>query len=48
MESEYGKKYKGLPHGCWDCEILGLCCRSKEEGWKFYDGCMIIKEQKNK
>ena len=41
---EYGdrKKYKGLPRGCWNCEVLGLCRRPKEEGWKCYDGCMLI------
>lgn len=41
---EYGdrKKYKGLPHGCWNCEVLGLCRRPKEEGWKCYEGCMLI------
>ena len=40
---EYGdrKKYKGLPRGCWNCEVLGLCRRPKEEGWKCYDGCML-------
>ena len=36
------KKYKGLPRGCWDCEVLGLCRKPKEEGWGCYNGCMLI------
>lgn len=44
---EFGdrKKYKGLPRGCWNCEVLGLCRRPKEEGWKCYDGCMLINSE---
>ena len=34
--------YKGLPRGCWHCEVLGLCRRPKEEGWKCYNGCMVL------
>ena len=47
---EYGdrKKYKGLPRGCWNCEVLGLCRRPKEEGWKCYNGCRVIKEKEEK
>ena len=45
LEFDERKKYKGLPRGCWHCELLGLCRRKKEEGWKCYDGCRIIKEK---
>lgn len=41
-EAEERKIYKGLPRGCWHCEVLGLCRRPKEEGWKCYSGCMLI------
>lgn len=36
------REYKGLPRGCWHCEVLGLCRRPKEEGWKCYNGCMLL------
>lgn len=42
LEANERKKYKGLPRGCWYCELLGLCRRKKEEGWKCYSGCMLI------
>ena len=42
LETDERKKYKGLPRGCWHCELLGLCRRKKEEGWKCYTGCMLI------
>lgn len=42
QESDERKMYKGLPRGCWHCEVLGLCRRPKEEGWKCYNGCMLI------
>ena len=45
MESDERKEYKGLPRGCWHCEALGLCRRPKEEGWKCYNGCIVIKER---
>ena len=35
----------GLPRSCRYCELLGLCRRPKEEGWKCYDGCMILNEK---
>ena len=35
------KKYEGLPYGCWHCEVLGMCRRPKEQGWKCYNGCML-------
>ena len=41
-EADERKQYKGLPRGCWHCEVLGLCRRPKEEGWKCYNGCMLI------
>ena len=44
-ESDKRKEYKGLPRGCWDCEVLGLCRRPKEEGWKCDNGCKIINEK---
>ena len=31
-----------LKHGC---KYLKECRRPKEEGWKCYDGCRIIKEK---
>ena len=36
------RMYQGLPRGCWHCEVLGLCRRPKEEGWKCYNGCLVI------
>ena len=39
------EKYRGLPKGCWRCKYLNECRRPKEEGWKCYDGCRIIKEK---
>ena len=36
-------RYWGLPRGCWDCEALGVCRRPKEQGWKCYKGCLIIR-----
>ena len=41
-EAEERKMYRGVPRGCWHCEVLGECRRAKEEGWKCYDGCMLI------
>lgn len=38
-------RYWGLPRGCWHCEVLGMCRRPKEEGWKCYNGCRVIKEK---
>ena len=35
------KEYEGLPYGCWHCELLGICRRKKEQGWKCYNGCML-------
>lgn len=35
-------RYWGLPRGCWHCEVLGMCRRPKEEGWKCYHGCMVL------
>lgn len=35
-------EYWGLPRGCWHCELLGICRRPKKEGWKCYDGCMVL------
>lgn len=45
LEYDERKKYKGLPRGCWHCEVLGLCRRPKEEGWGCYDGCMLINSE---
>ena len=42
---ELEEKYEGLPKGCWRCKYLTECRRPKEEGWKCYDGCRIIKEK---
>ena len=42
LEYDDRKKYKGLPRGCWNCEVLGLCRKPKEEGWECYNGCMLI------
>ena len=36
-------EYWGLPRGCWYCELLGICRRPKEQGWKCYNGCLVIK-----
>ena len=47
-ESSERKEYKGLPRGCWHCELLGICRRPKEEGWKCYKGCLIINNRNNK
>jgi len=47
-EFDKRKEYKGLPRGCWGCEVLGLCRRPKEEGWKCYNGCRIINEKRKR
>lgn len=39
-------EFKGLPRGCWYCEVLGLCRAPKEEGWKCYNGCMITRKDR--
>ena len=43
---EYKKEYEGLPYGCWHCEVLGMCRRPKEQGWKCYNGCIKINMKK--
>ena len=47
-ESKYRKEYKGLPRGCWYCELLGICRRPKAEGWKTFKGCLIAKARNTK
>ena len=47
LNSELEEKYEGLPKGCWRCKYLEECRRPKEEGWKCYNGCRIIKEREN-
>jgi len=42
---ENESKYEGLPRGCWNCKYLTECRRPKEEGWKCYNGCRVIKEK---
>ena len=42
------KEYEGLPYGSWHCEILGICRRKKEEGWKCYRGCMILNAERER
>ena len=42
------KEYEGLPYGCWRCELLGICRRKKEEGWKCYRGCMILNAERER
>ena len=42
------KEYEGLPYGCWHCELLGICRRKKEQGWKCYNGCMILNEERKR
>ena len=41
-------RYWGLPRGCRYCELLGICRRPKEEGWKCYNGCRKIKEREER
>lgn len=38
--------YEGLPYRCRDCELLGMCRRPKEQGWKCYHGCIIINQKR--
>ena len=45
---EKQKKYEGLPKGCWHCELLGICRRPKEQGWKCFHGCMILNAQRKR
>ena len=45
---EEQKKYEGLPKGCWHCELLGICRRPKEQGWKCYQGCMILNAKRKR
>ena len=33
------------PRGCRVCELLGIC-RSRENGWKCHDGCMILNAER--
>ena len=42
------RMYRGLPRGCWNCKYLTECRRPKEEGWKCYNGCRVIKEKREK
>ena len=42
------KEHEGLPKGCWHCELLGICRRPKEQGWKCYRGCLILNEQRER
>ena len=30
-EADERKMYKGLPRGCWRCELLGLCRRKRKK-----------------
>lgn len=43
---EEQKMYESLPKGCWHCELLGICRRPKEQGWKCYHGCIILNAQR--
>jgi len=45
---ELEEKYRGLPKGCWRCRYLTECRRPKEEEWKCYNGCRVIKEREEK
>lgn len=47
QDIEHRKEYKGLPRGCWHCELLGICRGSKEDGWRCYNGCLILDQRKN-
>lgn len=35
-------RYEGLPYRCRGCEVLGMCRRPKEQGWKCYHGCYLL------
>ena len=48
INAELAYKYEGLPKGCWRCQYLTECRRPKEEGWKCYNGCIVIKEKEEK
>lgn len=37
---------RGLPYNCRHCELLGLCRRPREQGWKCYAGCMLLNGNK--
>lgn len=39
------EEFKGLPYGCWHCQLLGICRRPKEENWKCYNGCILLNEK---
>ena len=41
-ENNTPEEYEGLPKGCWYCELLGMCRRPKEQGWKCYRGCLLL------
>lgn len=41
------KEYKGLPQGCWYCELLGICRKPKENGWVCINGCVILGHTRN-
>lgn len=40
------KWYKNLPKKCRYCDYLKICRRPRSEGWKCYNGCLIINHQK--
>lgn len=42
------EEYEGLPKGCRRCELLGICRRPKEQGWKCRHGCMILNEKERR
>ena len=39
------RMFRGLPRGCWHCELLGICRRPKEDGWKCYNGCRVMRSK---
>lgn len=40
----YSWEYRGLPRGCWHCEVLGMCRRRNDNGtWgDCFKGCLVL------
>ena len=34
-----------LPERCKYCEVLGMCRRPESEGWRCYNGCILINQE---
>ena len=44
----YDLKEVKLPYNCQHCELLGICRRPESEGWKCYNGCLLMNDHTEK